>query len=146
MDFGDSRGYSPLDLVMAARSCSLSEAFEWLEQRVWRPRSIETRLPRPMTRRQSRQMTTARMATEDRNETYPVLQKVDFAVMHNPALLPLTLSANRGPFLVHARHQTGRPRHVISIFRKDLKQYSLLVFHALKLKCAYQSQQQQRPC
>ena len=34
MDFGDSRGYSPLDLVMAARSCSLSEAFEWLEQRV----------------------------------------------------------------------------------------------------------------
>ena len=31
---GDGRGYSPLDLVMAARSCSLSEAFEWLEQRV----------------------------------------------------------------------------------------------------------------
>jgi len=83
--------------------------------------------------------------TEDRNETYPVLQKVDFAVMHDPALLPLTLSANRGPFLVHARHQTGRPRHVISIFRKDLKQRSLLVFHALKLKCANQSQQQQRP-
>jgi hypothetical protein len=33
-DFGDDRGYSPLDLVMAARSCSLSEAFEWLEGRL----------------------------------------------------------------------------------------------------------------
>jgi hypothetical protein len=33
-DFGDDRGYSALDLVMAARSCSLAEAFEWLEQRV----------------------------------------------------------------------------------------------------------------
>ncbi len=33
-DFGDDRGYSPLDLVMAARSCSLMEAFEWLEGRV----------------------------------------------------------------------------------------------------------------
>jgi hypothetical protein len=33
-DFGDDRGYSALDLVMAARSCSLFEAFEWLEQRV----------------------------------------------------------------------------------------------------------------
>jgi hypothetical protein len=25
------------------------------------------------------------------------------------------------PILVHARHQTGRPRHVVSIFRKNLK-------------------------
>jgi AAA domain-containing protein/bifunctional DNA primase/polymerase-like protein len=33
-DFGDGKGYSPLDLVMAAQSCSLSEAFSWLEERV----------------------------------------------------------------------------------------------------------------
>jgi hypothetical protein len=34
-DYGDGeKGYSPLDLVMAARSCSLSEAFDWLEMRV----------------------------------------------------------------------------------------------------------------
>jgi len=33
-DFGDSRGYSPLDLVMVARACSLSDAMTWLEERV----------------------------------------------------------------------------------------------------------------
>jgi hypothetical protein len=33
-DFGDSRGYSPLDLVMVARPCSLSDAMTWLEERV----------------------------------------------------------------------------------------------------------------
>jgi hypothetical protein len=33
-DFGDGRGYSPLDLVIAARACSLADAFEWLEERV----------------------------------------------------------------------------------------------------------------
>ena len=33
-DFGDGRGYTALDLVMAARGCSLGEAFEWLEERV----------------------------------------------------------------------------------------------------------------
>jgi hypothetical protein len=35
VDFGDGgKGYSPLDLVMAARGCSLSEAMAWLEERV----------------------------------------------------------------------------------------------------------------
>jgi AAA domain/Bifunctional DNA primase/polymerase, N-terminal len=35
VDFGDGdKGYSPLDLVMAARGCSLSEAMVWLEERV----------------------------------------------------------------------------------------------------------------
>jgi hypothetical protein len=29
-DFGAGKGYSPLDLVMAQRSCSLDEAFSWL--------------------------------------------------------------------------------------------------------------------
>jgi hypothetical protein len=33
-DFGDGRGYSPLDLVMVARACSLSDAMTWLEERV----------------------------------------------------------------------------------------------------------------
>jgi AAA domain/Bifunctional DNA primase/polymerase, N-terminal len=34
-DFGDgNRGYSPLDMVMAARSCSLLEATDWLEQHI----------------------------------------------------------------------------------------------------------------
>jgi hypothetical protein len=30
VDFGTGKGYSPLDLVAAARSCSLNEAFDWL--------------------------------------------------------------------------------------------------------------------
>jgi len=30
IDFGTGKGYSPLDLVMAARGCSLNEAFDWL--------------------------------------------------------------------------------------------------------------------
>jgi hypothetical protein len=30
VDFGTGKGYSPLDLVASARSCSLNEAFEWL--------------------------------------------------------------------------------------------------------------------
>jgi hypothetical protein len=29
-DFGTGKGYSPLDLVMAARACTLNEAFDWL--------------------------------------------------------------------------------------------------------------------
>ena len=29
-DFGVGKGYSPIDLVMAARNCSLNEAFDWL--------------------------------------------------------------------------------------------------------------------
>jgi AAA domain len=33
-DFGVLRGYSPLDLVMAAKSCSLADALEWLRERV----------------------------------------------------------------------------------------------------------------
>jgi hypothetical protein len=33
-DFGDDRGYSPLDLVMAARGVSLSEAVAWLDARL----------------------------------------------------------------------------------------------------------------
>ncbi len=35
VDFGNGeKGYSPLDLVMAARGCSLSDAMTWLEERV----------------------------------------------------------------------------------------------------------------
>jgi hypothetical protein len=30
VDFGTDKGYSPLDLVMAARNCDLNEAFNWL--------------------------------------------------------------------------------------------------------------------
>src|SRR5262245_25504877 len=33
-DFGDGRGYSPIDLAMAARPCSLAEAYDWLRERV----------------------------------------------------------------------------------------------------------------
>jgi hypothetical protein len=33
-DFGDGCGYSPLDLVMAARGSSLAEAFCWLEEKL----------------------------------------------------------------------------------------------------------------
>jgi hypothetical protein len=35
-DFGDGRSYSPLDLVMAAKGVSLSEATAWLEERLHR--------------------------------------------------------------------------------------------------------------
>src|SRR5262249_4226273 len=34
VDFGDGRGYSPLDLVMAAKECSLSEAATWLDKQL----------------------------------------------------------------------------------------------------------------
>ena len=37
-DFGDGRGYSALDLVMAARSSSLGEAFCWLEEKLLPPK------------------------------------------------------------------------------------------------------------
>jgi hypothetical protein len=37
-DFGDGRGYSSLDLVMAARACSLQEAFCWLEEKLLPPK------------------------------------------------------------------------------------------------------------
>jgi hypothetical protein len=30
VDFGTGKGYSPLDLVMASRACTLNEAFDWL--------------------------------------------------------------------------------------------------------------------
>ena len=33
-DFGDGKGYSPLDLVMAARGTGLAEAFCWLEEKL----------------------------------------------------------------------------------------------------------------
>jgi hypothetical protein len=33
-DFGNNQGYSPLDLVMAAKGCSLADALEWLRERV----------------------------------------------------------------------------------------------------------------
>src|SRR5262249_33726045 len=34
VDFGDNRTYSSLDLVMAARGCSLGDAYDWLHERV----------------------------------------------------------------------------------------------------------------
>jgi hypothetical protein len=37
-DFGDNRGYSPLDLVMAARASDLCEAYCWLDEKL-RPKS-----------------------------------------------------------------------------------------------------------
>jgi hypothetical protein len=37
-DFGDNRGYSAIDLVMAARTCELWPAYLWLDERV-RPKS-----------------------------------------------------------------------------------------------------------
>jgi hypothetical protein len=37
-DFGDGRGYSPIDLVMAARATGLSEAFCWLEEKLLPPK------------------------------------------------------------------------------------------------------------
>jgi bifunctional DNA primase/polymerase-like protein/AAA domain-containing protein len=40
-DFGDGRGYSPLDLVMAARGCELWEAYKWLDERVRPPSNIK---------------------------------------------------------------------------------------------------------
>jgi AAA domain/Bifunctional DNA primase/polymerase, N-terminal len=39
-DFGTGRGYSPLDLVMAARECTLSEALDWLSERL-KPKGSE---------------------------------------------------------------------------------------------------------
>src|SRR5262245_3259898 len=33
-DFGDDRGYTPLDLVMAAKGCDLKEAVDWLDERL----------------------------------------------------------------------------------------------------------------
>jgi hypothetical protein len=37
-DFGDGRGYSPIDLVMAARGCDLWTAYCWLDEKL-RPKS-----------------------------------------------------------------------------------------------------------
>jgi hypothetical protein len=37
-DFGDGRGYSALDLVMAARGTELAEAFCWLEEKLLPPK------------------------------------------------------------------------------------------------------------
>jgi hypothetical protein len=37
-DFGDGRGYSPIDLVMAARASSKAEAFCWLEEKLLPPK------------------------------------------------------------------------------------------------------------
>src|SRR5262249_26384713 len=33
-DFGDNRGYTPLDLVMAAKGIELKEAFDWLDEKL----------------------------------------------------------------------------------------------------------------
>jgi hypothetical protein len=38
-DFGDGRGYSPINLVMAARPCDRSEAIGWLQERLM-PRTV----------------------------------------------------------------------------------------------------------
>jgi hypothetical protein len=53
-DFGDDRGYSPIDLVMAARGLDFGEAYDWLEQLVdpsdivvnLRPKMIPTTKPK----------------------------------------------------------------------------------------------------
>jgi hypothetical protein len=54
-DFGDDSTYSALDLVMASRSCSLAEAFCWLEEKLLPQKrriskSIWTRSSRPRNR------------------------------------------------------------------------------------------------
>jgi hypothetical protein len=42
-DFGTGKGYSPLDLIMAARGCSLNEAFDWLTFKLGpQPKAPET--------------------------------------------------------------------------------------------------------
>jgi hypothetical protein len=41
MDFGPMQGYSPINLVMAARSCDRSAAYDWLSERVVPPSDIE---------------------------------------------------------------------------------------------------------
>src|SRR5262249_38595468 len=33
-DFGDDKGYSPIDLVMAAKGCGLTEAVSWLDEKL----------------------------------------------------------------------------------------------------------------
>jgi hypothetical protein len=33
-DFGDNRGYTPIDLVMAAKACGLHEAVNWLDEKL----------------------------------------------------------------------------------------------------------------
>src|SRR5215813_399610 len=57
-DFGTGQGYSPLDLVMAARNCDLNEAFNWLAAKLgpgigagWRPSGRSTTTPRCSTAR-----------------------------------------------------------------------------------------------
>jgi hypothetical protein len=40
-DFGTMQGYSPINLVMAARNCDRSAAYDWLSERVMQPSEIE---------------------------------------------------------------------------------------------------------
>src|SRR5262245_20657996 len=43
VDFGTGKGYSPLDLVMASRACTLNEAFDWLTIQLGPGKSAPTR-------------------------------------------------------------------------------------------------------
>jgi AAA domain-containing protein/bifunctional DNA primase/polymerase-like protein len=55
VDFGTGKGYSPLDLVMAARGYSLNEAFDWLQGKLGpdaKERVIEFEAPAKETPRQ----------------------------------------------------------------------------------------------
>jgi hypothetical protein len=49
-DFGDGRGYSPIDLVMAASDCDFGDALEWLAERVDPPTVIIALEPRMKSR------------------------------------------------------------------------------------------------
>ena len=47
-DFGDGRSYTPLDLVMAARTLNLSDAFVWLDDKLgWSSNGPEIVIPGP---------------------------------------------------------------------------------------------------
>jgi AAA domain-containing protein/bifunctional DNA primase/polymerase-like protein len=48
-DFGTGKGYSSLDLVMAARGCSLDEAFDWLNDQLSERIVVDITKERPAT-------------------------------------------------------------------------------------------------
>jgi len=110
-DFGDNRGYTPLDLVMAAKGIELKEAFDWLDEKLgWSTGGPEIDV----------EAVRAKQAEKERVDSEPQSDNSDFeksgawAARFQRTRRRLSRGSCKGPFrslaLVSCRGRRAQPR------------------------------------
>jgi hypothetical protein len=103
-DFGNNRGYSPLDLVMAARGTSLAEAFCWLEEKLLPPKEdIQIDLDKIMEAQDAPSIVTESDPGDDEQPKEPKRRRIN----PMPLILPAEKDIPRRQFLYGMHYMPG---------------------------------------